>query len=375
MSEIKNLNEKWSGRHIGDEIEAFLKNLIGKCISDINTLTSRLSELFGLLSSVPKFGTKIVDSLPAIGEASRTTVYIVPGENSFDEYMVDGTEESPEWRKIGTQEIDLSEYAKKEDINNIEVLEGLSKDEEGNLWMTKNGKSNPVIHPNLSTQPSLLPYRFGVFPVYEVLCPLRYKYNSYTDFDFSELPDDAVIIGGNIIGIGSGFCVPLIVSRDWAFDNNRGYWLKSKGWIVKNNFGDLPGPTAPSYALVRYYRPVYNEDETDYGYGSGDGYGSGYGSREGDIFWREYANDDYVVDKYGKLLTFNVTDGIVNIYFSKIQNKLFYMNAEGYNPMKDDWGATDVSANGTMEQFTFIINGTTYSFDAENSITPEPGQY
>ena len=48
-------------------------------------------------------------------------------------------------------------------------------------------------YPNLSTQLSILPYKFGNINLYEVLCPCIKG-----EFDTSQLPKDAKIIIGSV---------------------------------------------------------------------------------------------------------------------------------------------------------------------------------
>lgn len=102
MSRIKDLNELWDNRHIGDEVEFFLKQIISGCINDINALNNRLLKLQELVSSVPKFDSKIVDELPPVEEASRTIIYLLPNENYYDEYMVADSDGSLIWKKIAS---------------------------------------------------------------------------------------------------------------------------------------------------------------------------------------------------------------------------------------------------------------------------------
>jgi len=394
MSEIKNLNDKWSGRHIGDEIETFLKRLIRQCFNDINSLSSRLAELLGLISSVPKFDNVVVDSLPDISEASLTTVYIVPNNESetslYDEYMVS----NGQWKKIGTQELDPSEYARKEDINNIELLKGISKDEDDELWIERNGKKNPVIHPNLSTQPSILPYRFGVYPVYEVLCPLIRKFTSYTDFDLRELPDDAIIIGGDIIAYN--FCVPLSMHKKYTFDHTYGY-VDTGEWVIEDTFSDFGCPNPPDYALIRYYRPVYNDDGYGDKYGSNE-YGSGdeYDDTEtpdsqlNTVYWRRIPGyGTFLVDEIGRLICH---DSVTSTYngelmidsgYIKIDDALYVRNCDVNllpsqiaNGMGVVYLHMEYSGAGN---YKFTIGGTTYYFNPDSpkdyGFTPSVERY
>lgn len=89
-----------------------------------------------------------------------------------------------------------------------------------------NGKVYPVIHPDLSTQPSILPQRFGTLTVYEVLIAYGREY---------EIPSDAVVIEAS--SFNGQACVPAIVTKD-----NTGKWS------IINREG-----ITPDFTLVRYH--------------------------------------------------------------------------------------------------------------------------
>lgn len=81
-------------------------------------LTHESAYLKSLIDAINGVKIKVVDSLPAVGEAN--VIYLVPSEKSEtqnvkDEYLwVDG-----EWEKIGTTDVDLSQYAKKDDVEYV----------------------------------------------------------------------------------------------------------------------------------------------------------------------------------------------------------------------------------------------------------------
>lgn len=62
----------------------------------------------------------------------------------------------------------------------------------------------PVSHPDLSTQPSILPYRFGSMPINEVLIA-----NGRED----EIPSDAMVI--EAFSFNKDICVPAIVEKNY----------------------------------------------------------------------------------------------------------------------------------------------------------------
>lgn len=100
------------------------------------------------------------------------------------------------------------------------------------------------VHPNLSTQVSILPYKFGNYNMYEVLCPYING-----DFDTSEIPKNATIVEGSVFG--NGYCEGL--NSHWGTDenNNRKLYITN----IVNEF-------EPEFALVRFYVSGSN----NYGY-------------------------------------------------------------------------------------------------------------
>lgn len=86
-------------------------------LTDITGLTNYYdrASIDARISAIPKFTIKVVDVLPEIGEAA--TIYLVRGDreedkNLYTEYIyAEGT-----WEKLGTQSVDLTDYAKKADV-------------------------------------------------------------------------------------------------------------------------------------------------------------------------------------------------------------------------------------------------------------------
>lgn len=93
-----------------------------------------------------------------------------------------------------------------------------------------NGQVYPSIHPDLSTQPSRLPYRFGNRDIYEVLiAPGREN----------EIPSDAIVMQASSFNVTN--CVPAKV------------WKKEGTWSISNQ-DDI----TPDFTLVRYSIPCKN---------------------------------------------------------------------------------------------------------------------
>lgn len=74
-------------------------------------------ELNAKLSAIPKFGYKVVSSLPTEG-ISGTTVYILPGTADPSVYT-EHIYEDGAWYEIGRQNMNLDDYAKKSDVPTV----------------------------------------------------------------------------------------------------------------------------------------------------------------------------------------------------------------------------------------------------------------
>lgn len=111
----------------GDKILAADMNATN---TDVNTLMS----MKGRVELRP------VEELPATGESG--IIYLVPnggtGTNTRDEYV--WSENA--WEKIGTTEIDLSEYAKKSEVC---VIEGINAEENTKLFNALNNTTGSYV--------------------------------------------------------------------------------------------------------------------------------------------------------------------------------------------------------------------------------------
>lgn len=84
--------------------------------ADYKWLSGVFEEVEELVSKLPKFTIKVVDELPT-EDISDTTVYLLPSTsaisgNLYDEYIYVNNK----WEHLGSQSIDLKDYAKKSDI-------------------------------------------------------------------------------------------------------------------------------------------------------------------------------------------------------------------------------------------------------------------
>lgn len=89
-------------------------------LADQSFVMERIEAAVGKITS---FEYKIVDSLPAVSEGKKGTIYLVAhsgstNQNSYDEYIFLPAEgsTSARYEKIGTTDIDLTPYAKKTEI-------------------------------------------------------------------------------------------------------------------------------------------------------------------------------------------------------------------------------------------------------------------
>ena len=100
-----------------EDINIFIPQRVSELQNDAGYITKNVSDLVyyydktevdNMISTIPKFDIKVVDSLPT-EDISSTTIYLlmVEGEDHFEEYIyVDD-----EWDKLGDGNIDLSDYA------------------------------------------------------------------------------------------------------------------------------------------------------------------------------------------------------------------------------------------------------------------------
>lgn len=89
-------------------------------LADQSFVMERINNAVGKITS---FEYKIVDSLPAVSDGKKGTIYLIAhsgstNQNSYDEYIFLPAEgsTSARYEKIGTTDIDLTPYAKKTDI-------------------------------------------------------------------------------------------------------------------------------------------------------------------------------------------------------------------------------------------------------------------
>lgn len=99
---------------------AYLKSIESNMAISPQGVDQKISAAVGKITS---FEYKIVDSLPAVSDGKKGTIYLVAhsgstNQNSYDEYIFLPAEGSTaaRYEKIGTTDIDLTPYAKKTEI-------------------------------------------------------------------------------------------------------------------------------------------------------------------------------------------------------------------------------------------------------------------
>lgn len=91
-----------------------------------NEIDSKVSDLQGKISALPKFAIKVVQELPQT-EISSTTIYLLrnsdKSKNTFSEYIyVNGA-----WELLGSAKMDLTDYYKKNEVYSRQEIETQNK--------------------------------------------------------------------------------------------------------------------------------------------------------------------------------------------------------------------------------------------------------
>lgn len=187
--------------------------------------------------------------------------------------------------------------------------------ENQNYYFIKDNDVYPLSHPDLSTQPSILPQRFGNLNIHEVLIANGREY---------EIPKDATVIEAS--SFNGTACVPAIVKK-----NNAGQWSISNHENI-----------TPDFTLIRYIG-------ADKGY-----YGYGYSEEKEDgedhlLCTIDYGGYPENVDIYGKGST--LTRSHVEEYLQNDSNKTVIV-----------YGSVKTIASGTF------AGGKVYQVDIKDGV-------
>lgn len=227
----------------------------------------------------------------------------------------------------------------KNDIQRQLLEKNVILENDGELYHIKDNSVYPVAHPDLSTQPSVLPQRFGNLPVKEVLIANGRE---------NEIPFNVTVI--EAWSFNKTQCVAAFAKRNTT----------NRQWSVTNDKGIIP-----DFTLIRYIDS--DNDYYDYGYGYGDDGG------------KVISVDDFSL--YGKsriILPAQYSYRLANILPANYNTDIASLSASVY---KTSTGSVSVAADGTagviltvasMPIFTEYVNlSVTATFTDGNSITAD----
>lgn len=97
--------------------EMLLKYLTDSVSSDLSNYYTK-SEVDNLISAIPKFDIKVVQTLPS-SNISPTTIYLVPSDSESSDIYKEYIYVNTNWELLGIQKSDLLNYYNKTEINNL----------------------------------------------------------------------------------------------------------------------------------------------------------------------------------------------------------------------------------------------------------------
>lgn len=90
--------------------------LAGYGIADAYTKEATDTAIASAIAKADHLKRSIVDALPAVDEADANTIYMVPVDDHYDEYILVVVSEVKKFEKIGDSKVDLSDYATKDEV-------------------------------------------------------------------------------------------------------------------------------------------------------------------------------------------------------------------------------------------------------------------
>lgn len=90
--------------------------LAGYGIADAYTKEATDTAIASAIAKADHLKRAIVDALPAVDEADANTIYMVPVDDHYDEYILVVTNKVKKFEKIGDSKVDLSDYATKNEV-------------------------------------------------------------------------------------------------------------------------------------------------------------------------------------------------------------------------------------------------------------------
>lgn len=109
----------------------------------VKSETYNKEEVNAMISVIPKFDIKVVESLPVV-DISPTTIYLLPTATSFEDLYNEYIYVDDRWELLGKQKVDLQEYALKTDIPTrlSDLIDDLNVVSDANYVHTDNNFSN-----------------------------------------------------------------------------------------------------------------------------------------------------------------------------------------------------------------------------------------
>lgn len=90
--------------------------LAGYGIADAYTKEATDTAIASAIAKADHLKRAVVDVLPAVDEADANTIYMVPVDDHYDEYILVVASEVKKFEKIGDSKVDLSDYATKDEV-------------------------------------------------------------------------------------------------------------------------------------------------------------------------------------------------------------------------------------------------------------------
>lgn len=122
----------------------------------------------------------------------------------------------------------------------VDKNDGVILFEDDGIYQIKDRHVYPVSHPDLSTQPSILPQRYGNLDIKEVLIAHGREY---------EIPSDAMVILA--FSFNSNVCVPAVCERSTVTGK----------WTISNPKNIIPDFTLIQYVSSNHNAPYYGYTE------------------------------------------------------------------------------------------------------------------
>lgn len=254
-------------------------------------------------------------------------------------------------------------------------------DDEHNMYVIKDdGDLLPINHPDLSTQLSILPQRFGKNKIYEILIPVFGTKNPLLNYDQQLIWNSSKtrfeIRAGKVIPSNAIIIYNSLFTREKTFvSDSITYLSDSNNWVfnVKNDYvSKMIDPNIDSWALVQYY---VNEKFNPYGYDTYNDYYEYYSDDPGSKY---ITTDVYKTRECTFLQLNNSSVGIdymlihsdhskvvqQGIGFANRYNDVFKVSSEFFDQLLNMKKIFDnYSDFGCIALFNYFFDGLSYIYD------------